>query len=174
MNKTKEIKNLDLFWLSNSKSTNPKTISINNSSCYNPFITSKEFTNEDVYVEFITDFVPYEGKYFHLGFINEFFDLKSDCMCSQPKNAFYLNTFGEIFYEGNVISGLFSNQPKFDLWNTKIGIKIYFSKKEFSFILSNQHEAGPFKITSGSKFSLIFGICLESRGKIIINKSHYL
>jgi hypothetical protein len=141
-------------------------LKVHSTTCYTHFVTDREFTDENVKVEFNLN-VTQSDSYFYIGVINENYSLTSNCMCCTPTNAFYLKCDGNTYINGKI-----SNFPNYSWLSQEvlIGFRLYSSSKKLYIYRENEEELGPFNMV-GNKFRFVSGHCNTGNGTIQITKS---
>jgi len=169
-------KNFDLAW-SQSKSkpgmctvnsNDNRNILIHSNTCYTHFLTN-QIIEDDCVIEFESSVVQSDN-YYYIGIVNERYSTSGNCMCCNPRDAFYIQCDGSIHFDGVIA-------PDRSLaWSSSkvtIGMRILLKENEIYFYSKEKEkELGPFKI-SGTKFTVLAAHCNTGNGEITITESYY-
>jgi len=98
---------------------NNKTIKIHSNQCYNIFPTNIELENVNMLIEFEVNVQQTGNELLYVGLINEQFNIKSHCMCTNPKNAFFVQCNGS-FHMNSVVT----NDTDYAWKNEKVTISM--------------------------------------------------
>ena len=153
--------------------TSDKTkLKIHGNSCYNYYQTSQEFSNEDIYAEFITN-CHQVSSYFYFGVRNEINDPNNNCMCCAPSSVTYFKSNGNLY-----VNGSSSTEERLNFTNSsrseyKVKVRLQPTEKKVYFEVDDRGECGPYTLF-GSRWTITFGSCNECNGFIKIGDTYYI
>lgn len=170
----------ELGWLKNQNqpsyssidTTDDKTLIVKGTGCYNYYRTDKEIKEENVYAEFESTVVQNDN-YYYFGVHNETCVPSSNCMCCTVAHNCY------IYHGGNIcVHGSSQSEPAFEFKSkngapTILRIRVMALEKECFFQVGDNEEKGPYKLV-GNRFTITFGSCNTSNGKIKILGSYLI
>lgn len=146
------------------------TLIVKGQGCYNYYRTDKDISGENVCAEFEAQIT--QDNYFYFGVHNESCTPSSNCMCCNPSYNCYIWHTGKISVHGSSSDEKDLEWKSLSSNSTTLRIRVLATEKECYFQVGDRDEKGPYKL-QGERFTITFGSCNTSSGKIKIVSSYY-
>eukprot|EP00340_Litonotus_pictus_P010240 CAMPEP_0170515512 /NCGR_PEP_ID=MMETSP0209-20121228/1937_1 /TAXON_ID=665100 ORGANISM="Litonotus pictus, Strain P1" /NCGR_SAMPLE_ID=MMETSP0209 /ASSEMBLY_ACC=CAM_ASM_000301 /LENGTH=314 /DNA_ID=CAMNT_0010800035 /DNA_START=8 /DNA_END=952 /DNA_ORIENTATION=+ len=152
---------------------NKSILNIHSNSCYNYYVTDKDFVDENVELVFLTTCHQVSG-YFYFGVVGDGVNVNSNCMCCSISGATYFMSGGNVVEAGNKITEQKLNNKNNSKQEYRVRIQLRPSEKQVFFEVEDKGECGPYKLPDSSKYTIVSGSCNSCNGYIKIDYAQYV